>query len=82
MTALKRQRRSLCFHDLCREAWDVIRTLREVRRIMQKPYMHFYVHYKKDYKITMQQLEYLAQYIKKLHEVTEKICAAKIESFV
>jgi len=38
--------------------------------------------YKKDYKITRQQLEYLAQRIKKLHELTEKICKAKIESFV
>jgi hypothetical protein len=25
MTTLKRQRRPLCFLDLCREAWDVIR---------------------------------------------------------
>ena len=37
--------------------------------------------YKKDYKITKQQLEYLAQRIKKLHEVTERICKEKIESF-
>jgi len=38
--------------------------------------------YKKDYKISKEQLEYLAQRIKKLHEVTERICVAKIESFV
>ena len=38
--------------------------------------------YKKNYKITKQQLEYLAQRIKKLHETTEKICKEKIESFV
>jgi len=37
--------------------------------------------YKKDYKITKQQLEYLAQRIKKLHELTERICVAKIDSF-
>ena len=38
--------------------------------------------YKKDYKITKEQLEYLAQRIKKLHEVTEKSCKDKIESFI
>jgi len=38
--------------------------------------------YKKEYKITKKQLEYLAQRIKKLHEVTERICKAKIDSFV
>ena len=33
------------------------------------------------YKITKQQLEQLAPCVKKLHEVTEKICKARIESF-
>ncbi|MFC1676699.1 HEPN domain-containing protein [Planctomycetota bacterium] len=38
--------------------------------------------YKKRYKITKEQLEYLAHRIKKLHEITEKICKDKIESFI
>ena len=38
--------------------------------------------YDMHYKITKQQLEQLAPCVKKLHEVTEKICVAKIESFI
>ena len=38
--------------------------------------------YKKGYKITKEQLEYLAQRVKKLLELTERICKEKIESFV
>ena len=38
--------------------------------------------YKKDYKITKKQLEYLAKRVKLLQRLTKKICAAKIESFV
>lgn len=37
--------------------------------------------YDKDYKITKEQLEYLAERVKTLRGLTEKICAAKIESF-
>ena len=37
--------------------------------------------YKKDYKITKKQLEYLAQRVKKLQRLTNKICKEKIESF-
>ena len=38
--------------------------------------------YKKDYKITKKQLEYLAKRVKLLQRLTKKICVAKIESFV
>ncbi len=38
--------------------------------------------YDMHYKITKQQLEQLAPCVKKLHEVTEKVCKEKIESFV
>ncbi|MHC4739792.1 MAG: HEPN domain-containing protein, partial [Planctomycetota bacterium] len=37
--------------------------------------------YKKDYKITKKQLEYLAKRVKFLHRLTKKICKEKIESF-
>ena len=33
------------------------------------------------YKITKRQLEQLTPYVQKLHEVTERNCVAKIESF-
>ena len=33
------------------------------------------------YKITKEQLEQLGPYVRKLHEVTEKICKEKIEAF-
>ena len=38
--------------------------------------------YDKEYQITKEQLEYLAERVKVLMGLTEKICAAKIESFV
>lgn len=37
--------------------------------------------YKKEYKITKKQLEYLAQRVKKLQRLTNKICKEKIKSF-
>jgi len=38
--------------------------------------------YDRSYKITKEELEQLAPCVKKLHEVTERICKAKIESFI
>ncbi|HDY66032.1 MAG TPA: hypothetical protein ENH84_07375 [Phycisphaerae bacterium] len=38
--------------------------------------------YDRRYKITKQQLEQLARGVWKLYEVTEKICAVEIDSFV
>ena len=45
-------------------------------------YAYIGARYGRNYKITKQQLEQLAKYLGKLHEVTEKICVAKIETFV
>ncbi len=44
-------------------------------------YAYIGARYDPDYKITKQQLEQLAPCVKKLHEVTKKICLAKIERF-
>jgi len=38
--------------------------------------------YKKDYKITKKQLEYLAKCVRRLKRLTKKICKEKIDSFV
>ena len=45
-------------------------------------YAYIGARYDREYKITKEQLEQLAPCVKKLHEVTEKICIAKIKSFV
>jgi len=44
---------------------------------------HAYIdaRYNRHYKITKEQLGQLATWVQKLHEVTEKICKEKIESF-
>jgi len=38
--------------------------------------------YDPDYKITKQQLEYLAKCVRKLQRLTKKICKEKIDSFI
>ena len=45
-------------------------------------YAYIGARYDRHYKITKEQLEQLAPCVKKLHEVTERICKEKIESFV
>jgi predicted nucleotidyltransferase/HEPN domain-containing protein len=45
-------------------------------------YAYIGARYDRDYKITKEQLEQLAPCVKKLHEVTERICVAKIDSFI
>ena len=45
-------------------------------------YAYIGARYDPKYKITRHQLEKLAGYVQKLHELTEKICKKKIESFV
>ncbi len=47
--------------------------------LLKKAYVD--ARYKKDYKITKEQLEYLAERVKILQKLTKKICTAKIESF-
>ncbi len=49
-------------------------------KLLKKAYID--ARYKKDYKITKKQLEYLAKRVKLLQRLTKKICLAKIESFV
>jgi hypothetical protein len=44
-------------------------------------YAYIGARYDRSYKITKEQLEQLAPCVRKLHEVTEKICKEKIESF-
>jgi HEPN domain-containing protein len=45
-------------------------------------YAYIGARYDRHYKITKQQLEQLSPCVKKLHEVTERICKEKIEGFV
>ena len=45
-------------------------------------YAYIGARYDRHYKITKEQLEQLAPCVKKLHEVTERVCKEKIESFV
>jgi HEPN domain-containing protein/predicted nucleotidyltransferase len=49
-------------------------------KLLKKAYID--ARYKKDYKITRKQLEYLAKRVKVLQRLTKKICTEKIESFV
>jgi HEPN domain-containing protein len=49
-------------------------------KLLKKAYID--ARYKKDYKITKKQLEYLAKRVKILQRLTKKICAAKIDSFI
>jgi len=49
-------------------------------KLLRKAYID--ARYKKDYKITKKQLEYLAERVKVLQKLTNKICKKKIESFV
>ncbi|MFC1676565.1 HEPN domain-containing protein [Planctomycetota bacterium] len=49
-------------------------------KLLKKAYID--ARYKKDYKITKKQLEYLAKRVKLLQRLTNKICKEKIESFV
>ena len=52
----------------------------EMFKLLKKAYID--ARYKKDYKITKKQLEYLAKRVKILQRLTKKICKEKIESFV
>ncbi len=48
-------------------------------KLLKKAYID--ARYKKDYKITKKQLEYLAKCVRKLQRLTKKICSEKIELF-
>jgi len=47
--------------------------------LLQRAYID--ARYKKDYRITKKELEYLAKRVIKLRDLTEKVCKAKIKSF-
>ena len=49
-------------------------------KLLKKAYID--ARYKKDYKITRKQLEYLAKRVKILQRLTKKICKEKMTSFV
>jgi len=51
----------------------------EMFKLLKKAYID--ARYKKDYKITKKQLEYLAKRVKLLQRLTKKICKQKIDSF-
>ena len=52
---------------------------RKAFTLLKKAYID--ARYKKDYKITKKQLEYLAERVKVLQRLTKRICEEKIESF-
>jgi len=52
----------------------------EMFKLLKKAYID--ARYNKDYKITKRQLEYLAQRVKVLQRLTNKVCKEKITSFV
>jgi len=49
-------------------------------KLLKKAYID--ARYKKDYKITKKQLEYLSMRVKELQRLTKNICRKKIESYV
>ena len=51
----------------------------EMFKLLKKAYID--ARYKKDYKITKKQLEYLAERVRKLQRLTNKICKKRIESW-
>jgi HEPN domain-containing protein/predicted nucleotidyltransferase len=53
---------------------------RKAFKLLKKAYID--ARYKKDYKITKKQLEYLAERVKILQRLTKKICQEKVDSFV
>jgi len=53
---------------------------RKAFTLLKKAYID--ARYKKDYRITKKQLEYLAERLKVLQRLTKKICAEKVKSFV
>ena len=53
---------------------------RKAFTLLKKAYID--ARYKKDYKITKKQLEYLAERVKLLQRLTKKICKEKIDSFI
>ncbi len=53
---------------------------KECFELLRRAYVE--ARYNPGYKITKEQLEYLAQRVQKLRDLTEKICEARIESYL
>jgi len=70
--------------DYCPELKGILpRETDEEKKLFELlDYAYIGARYDRYYKITKEQLEQLALCVKKLHEVTEKACTEKIESFV
>ena len=69
--------------DYCPELKGILprKTDKEKELFELLDYAYIGARYDREYKITKEQLEQLAPCVKKLHEVTEKSCKEKIESF-
>ena len=69
--------------DYCPELAGIIpRQTDEQKKLFELlDYAYIGARYDRGYKITKEQLEQLSPCVQKLHEVTEKICKEKIESF-
>ena len=69
--------------DYCHELKGIIprQTDEQIELFELLDYAYIGARYDINYKITKQQLKQLAPCVKKLHEVTERICKEKIESF-
>ena len=70
--------------DYCPELKGILpRETDEQKKLFELlDYAYIGARYDREYKITKQQLEQLAPCVQKLHEVTERICKKKIESFI
>ena len=53
---------------------------KECFELLRRAYVE--ARYNPGYKITQEQLEYLAQRVQKLQDLTKKICEARIESYL
>ena len=53
---------------------------KECFELLRRAYVE--ARYNPGYKITKEQLEYLAQRVQKLQDLTQKICEARIESYL
>ena len=58
----------------------LVKTEGKVFKLLEKAYVD--ARYKKEYRITRKQLEYLGKRVKLLQRLAKKICVEKIESFV
>ena len=69
-------------HALCDELKDIFpratQKERDLFELLKKAYVE--ARYSMEYKITKEELEYLAERVKKLQNITEKVCKAKIKS--